>query len=200
VGDQVGYNKEKGINTWFDDGGKGFYDFNGNRFYDPMRFFATKGSLIQGVSFNENILKDIKTTNGYTVTFDTQGGSNIASVAVAYGTPVAKPATDPVREGFIFDGWLKGTATYNFDTAVTGNLALTAKWIPITFTVTFDSQGGTAKAAAKVNYGNTVAKPTAPTKTGYTFDNWYLGDSKTPYDFTTPIKADITLTAKWTTN
>ncbi|WP_081664124.1 InlB B-repeat-containing protein [Bifidobacterium sp. AGR2158] len=66
-------------------------------------------------------------------------------------------------------------------------------------TVTFDANGGTAVAAAKVEHGKTAAAPAAPTRDGYTFDGWYTakaGGSK--YDFSTPVTGDLTLYAHWT--
>lgn len=65
------------------------------------------------------------------------------------------------------------------------------------FTVTFDSKGGTKVDAKKVRNGRTAEKPENPTRVGYKFDGWYLGE--TEYDFdNNRITADITLTAKWT--
>ena len=68
------------------------------------------------------------------------------------------------------------------------------------YTVTFDSYGGTpVPPAQEVEYGLTATKPDpAPTKTGYTFDGWYLGDEK--YDFSAAVEQNITLTAKWMQN
>ena len=69
------------------------------------------------------------------------------------------------------------------------------------YNVTFDSNGGSAVAAAKVEYGKPVAEPAAPSRTGYTFAGWYTakgGGSK--YDFTKPVTADMTLYARWTVN
>ena len=63
------------------------------------------------------------------------------------------------------------------------------------FTVTFNSDGGSAVAAAKVKYNETVQEPTAPTKEGFNFDGWYNGDTK--FDFKTKITKDLTLKAKW---
>lgn len=63
------------------------------------------------------------------------------------------------------------------------------------FTVTFNSDGGSAVAAAKAKYNETVKEPTAPTKEGFNFDGWYNGDTK--FDFTTKITKDLTLKAKW---
>lgn len=68
------------------------------------------------------------------------------------------------------------------------------------YTVTFDSYGGTpVPPAQEVEYGLPATEPDpAPTKTGYTFTGWYLGDEK--YDFSAAVEQNITLTAKWTQN
>ena len=65
-------------------------------------------------------------------------------------------------------------------------------------TVTFNSDGGTPVEEAKVLRGQKVPNPAAPTKSGHTFIDWYLGDA--PYDFDTPVNAPLTLTAKWEKN
>ena len=67
----------------------------------------------------------------YTITFDTQGGSKVASKTVNENTTVSEPA-EPTREGYRFDGWYTDqscTAAYNFDTKVTKNITLYAKWV-----------------------------------------------------------------------
>lgn len=66
------------------------------------------------------------------------------------------------------------------------------------FTVSFNTNGGSPIDAVKVESGKTVAKPTSPTKKGYTFDGWYTDSGLTkPYDFASPVTADITLYSKW---
>jgi len=65
-----------------------------------------------------------------------------------------------------------------------------------TYTVTFDSDGGSEVAAQEVEEGETATEPEAPTKDGYTFGEWQLDGQA--YDFSTAVTADITLTATWT--
>ena len=66
-------------------------------------------------------------------------------------------------------------------------------------TVTFNSDGGTPVEEAKVLRGQKVAKPTDdPTKSGYTFIGWEDADGA--YDFSKPVTAPLTLTAKWEKN
>lgn len=69
---------------------------------------------------------------------------------------------------------------------------------PIAYTVSFDTDGGNAISPVNVNKGAKVAKPANPTRTGYTFDDWYSDSSKTvKYKFDSPVVSDITLYAKF---
>ncbi|MBR6608978.1 MAG: InlB B-repeat-containing protein [Oscillospiraceae bacterium] len=133
----------------------------------------------------------------YIVTFDSDGGSAVEAQTINEGNKVTKPA-DPTKEGYTFKGWFNGENEYNFDTAVTAPITLKAKWeenAPATYTVTFDSDGGSAVEAQTINEGNKATKPADPTKEGYTFKGWFNGE--TEYDFDTAVTAPITLKAKW---
>ena len=140
--------------------------------------------------------------NKYTVTFDSYGGTPVPpKQEVEYGFTATKP-DDPTLKGHTFAFWYLGedeqTATaYDFGTPVTENITLTAKWNINKYTVTFDTDGGTpVPPNQEVEYGLTATEPTtAPTKTGYTFDGWYLGDEK--YGFSDAVEQNITLKAKW---
>lgn len=63
----------------------------------------------------------------YTVTFNSNGGSSVASQTVEAGSTAKKPA-NPTRSGYTFTGWLLNGKTYNFSTKVTNNITLTASW------------------------------------------------------------------------
>lgn len=65
-------------------------------------------------------------------------------------------------------------------------------------TVTFNSNGGSEVTSQTIEDGKTATHPIAPTRSGYTFTGWNLGD--TAYDFTTPVTSDITLVAQWNYN
>jgi len=65
----------------------------------------------------------------------------------------------------------------------------------VTFAVTFDRGDGTKTEPTPVKYNDLVPKPTAPTKSGYTFTGWE--DANGAYDFNTPVTGPLTLTAKW---
>jgi uncharacterized repeat protein (TIGR02543 family) len=79
-----------------------------------------------------------------------------------------------------------------------GNLTLYAKWTLNSYTLSFNSNGGSPVTAVTQDYATTVSKPTDPTKVGYTFAGWYINSSlTTAYTFTTMPAEDITLYAKW---
>ena len=153
----------------------------------------------------ENITLTAKwNINKYTVAFNTDGGTPVPPAQeVEYGLTATKPA-DPTLKGYTFAFWYLGedeqnATAYDFDTPVTENITLTAKWNINKYTVAFNTDGGTpVPPAQEVEYGLTATEPAAPEKTGYTFDGWYLGDEK--YDFSAAVEQNITLTAKWTQN
>lgn len=133
----------------------------------------------------------------YTVAFDTADGTSIDPQTIKDGGKVSKP-DDPTREGYEFKGWTLNGVDYDFTAPVKADLVLTAVWTPVkpkTYTITFDTDGGTVVPSQTVKDKGTATEPTAPTKTGYEFKGWLL-DGKT-YDFTTPVTKDATLKAKW---
>ena len=136
--------------------------------------------------------------NQYTITFDTDGGSEVASITQDYGTTIAKP-TDPTKTGYTFDGW---------DKKIPGrmpaeNMTVKAQWKINQYTITFDTDGGSEIAPITQGYGTTIAKPTDPTKTGYTFAGWYTDAACTnAWNFGSNMLADhdMTLYARWVRN
>ena len=161
--------------------------------------------------FNTPVTENITLTakwniSKYTVTFNPYGGTPVPPAQeVEYGLTATKPA-DPTLKGYTFAFWYLGedeqnATAYDFNTPVTENITLTAKWNINKYTVTFNTDGGTpVPPAQEVEYGLTATEPAAPEKTGYTFDGWYLGEAEEPFSFDTAITSDITLTAKWTQN
>ncbi len=147
----------------------------------------------------------VHVTEEYTVTFNAYGGSPTPDEQhVKSGEKAVLPVA-PTLKGYTFAFWYLGedeqnATAYDFNTPVTENITLTAKWNINKYTVTFDSYGGTpVPPAQEVEYGLTATEPaTAPTKTGYTFDGWYLGDEK--YDFSDAVEQNITLYANWKKN
>ena len=135
--------------------------------------------------------------NNYTVTFNSDGGTEIESQTVEYGSKVDVP-TNPVKEDLAFKGWYLNDEEYDFDTMVTCDITLVAHWGDRTYTVTFDSNGGTTISSQNVEQGSKVTKPTDPTKDGHTFAGWFIDEEE--YDFDTLVTGAITLVAKWNVN
>ena len=145
--------------------------------------------------------------NKYTLTFDANGGTGsmtpIADLTGEYTLP-SNGFTAP--SGKQFKGWsltTDGAIVTKVD--MTENKTVYAIWEDIqvvTYTVTFDVNGGTSVASQNVNAGEKATEPTpAPTKEGFTFDGWYEDATlNTKFDFNTQIVSEITLYAKWIEN
>ena len=124
--------------------------------------------------------------NRYTITFDTNGGSEIAPITQDYGTHITAPA-DPAREGYTFIGWDRDIPV----TMPAENMTVTAQWEINRYTITFDTAGGSEIAPITQDYGTNIAAPADPTREGYTFIGW---DKEIP---TTMPAENMTLKARW---
>lgn len=133
----------------------------------------------------------------HTVTFDYGIEGMTGSQQVTDGGKATEPVA-PVRDGYRFDGWLLDGQTYDFATPVTGDITLTADWTINTYTVRFDTAGGSSVPEQAIDHGQKITEPAAPTREGYTFTGWLL-DGR-PFDFSTPITGNLTLTAGWQEN
>lgn len=145
------------------------------------RFTQSPGAQITG-----------EVIGAYTVTFQSEGGSEVAS-QIRANTPAAQP-DNPTKEGHTFIGWYSGESEWDFETPVTADLTLTAKWQINRYTITFDTAGGSEVPSITQDYGTAITAPANPTKTGYTFAGW---DRESP---STMPAGDMTITARWTEN
>ena len=125
-------------------------------------------------------------TNKYTITFDTNGGSEIAPITQDYGTQIAAPA-NPTRKGYTFKGWDKEIP----ETMPAENITVKAQWEINQYTIAFDTNGGSEIAPITQDYGTEITAPDNPTRKGYTFKGW---DKEIPE--TMPAE-NITITARW---
>ena len=124
--------------------------------------------------------------NQYAITFDTNGGSEIAPITQDYGTKITTPA-DPTRKGYTFKGWDKEIPK----TMPAENMTVKAQWEINQYTITFDTNGGSEIAPITQDYGTAITAPADPTRKGYTFKGW---DKEIPK--TMPAE-NITITARW---
>ena len=125
-------------------------------------------------------------TNKYTITFDTNGGSEIAPITQDYGTEITAP-DNPTRKGYTFKGWDKEIP----ETMPAENITVKAQWEINQYTITFDTNGGSEIAPITQDYGTEITAPDNPTRKGYTFKGW---DKEIPK--TMPAE-NITITARW---
>lgn len=156
---------------------------NKNDISDPPEETPAK---ISGGTFNGGVI------GAYTVTFQSEGGSEVAS-QIRANAPAARPA-DPTKEGYTFIGWYNGESEWDFEAPVTADLTLTAKWQVNQYTITFKPENGGQDIVIKQDYGTAITAPANPTKTGYTFAGW---DKTIP---STMPAGDMTITARWTEN
>ena len=128
-------------------------------------------------------------TNKYTITFDTNGGSEIAPITQDYGTEITAP-DNPTRKGYTFKGWDKEIP----ETMPAENITVKAQWEINQYTITFDTNGGSEIAPITQDYGTEITAPDNPTRKGYTFKGW---DKEIPK---TMLAENITVKAQWEIN
>ena len=154
------------------DGGEKVYDF---------KDIYTKNEALT--------LYPVWNTNKYTITFDTNGGSEIAPITQDYGTEITAP-DKPTRKGYTFKGWDKEIP----ETMPAENITVKAQWKINQYTITFDTNGGSEIAPITQDYGTKITAPDKPTRKGYTFKGW---DKEIPE--TMPAE-NITVKAQWEIN
>ena len=141
-------------------------------------------------NFDTPIVDDIKfyplITKVYTVTFKDYDGTVLKEEVVAYGTDATAPTVEP-REGYTFIGWDKEY------TKVLSDLELNAQYELITYTITFDSNGGNDLENIEFTIENKNIELPTPTREGYTFLGWYEEEAKVE----TVENRNYELTAKW---
>ena len=138
---------------------------------------------------NYSVTFTLNVTQLYTITFDTDGGSDIAPITQEANTPVTAPA-NPTKPGYAFAGWDKAIPA----TMPAENITIKVKWSANAYTITFDTDGGSSIPAITQAFGTVINAPADPTKTGYTFAGW-----KPEIPATMPAE-NITVKAQWSAN
>lgn len=192
-------------NFWSNISGGSFYKpvcteghVSGGTFYDGLTL--EKNAKLSGKPVNTGTVINDKTNipnpNGTPVTVTYEYGKLdgiYAKQIVQAGEKAIEPDV-PSRQGYQFTDWYLDDTKYDFNADVTGDMTLTAKWTANSYTITFDTDGGSAIDPITQGYGTTIKAPTAPTKTGYTFAGW---DRAIPA--TMPAE-NMTIKANWTVN
>ena len=132
----------------------------------------------------------------YTVTFDSDGGSEVKSQEVSDGKKATEPDA-PTKTGYTFGGWFVKTTEWNFLAyTVTENVTLKAKWIANEYTLKFNSNGGNEIADMTVTYDGDYTLP-EPTKENYVFLGWKEGETVYEQSGKWQKTSGATLTAEW---
>jgi uncharacterized repeat protein (TIGR02543 family) len=143
----------------------------------------------------------------FTITFDSQGGTDVTAITADGGTEVTEPA-DPAKTNYTFTGWYSaatGGTLYPWPHTITEDITMYAQWQennvppPDQYTITFNSQGGSDVAPVEAASGTNVGQPADPTKAGHTFTGWFdaaTGGAKHNWPYT--LTGDVTMYAQWT--
>ena len=127
--------------------------------------------------------------NQYTLTFDSDGGSDVAAITQDYGTKIETPAA-PTKTGYTFAGWDNEIP----ETMPADNMSFKAQWTINQYTLTFNADNGTEDVEITQDYGTKFDTPADPTREGYTFAGWNM-------DIPETIPAeDMSFTALWSVN
>ena len=144
----------------------------------------------------------------YTITYVLDGGTNVPENPPSYNVETETiTLKDPAKLGYTFAGWYRtedftGNAVTEIPQGTTGNITIYAKWVPVSYTITYELNGGTNAPENPEGYNVETETITLkdPAKPGYTFEGWYMaedftGDAVT--EITQGSTGDITLYAKW---
>lgn len=185
----------------------------GNKVTKPQNPTDSSGRLFGGwyineectiaFDFNSTILEDktlyAKWKNGWTVTFS--GANDIPAQTVKNNAKATRPSKPANQGKLTFDDWYEDaafTTKFNFDKPITSDTKIYAKWLS-TYTVSFDSNGGSEVNSVSALQGAKVAKPADPTRSNRSFVGWYTDRECTKaFDFATmTVTRDFILYAKW---
>ncbi|MDT2662671.1 BspA family leucine-rich repeat surface protein [Enterococcus hulanensis] len=168
---QKTYTIEKGIDS-FETPTRTGYKFEG--WYDG----EDKVTKIEKGETGDRTLIAKWTPVTYKVTFDSAGGSQVQEKAYTIEQGIDKFA-EPQKAHYTFDGWYDGEEKVTkIEKGETGNRTLIAKWTPVSYTVTFNSNGGTLVSNKTYTIEKGIDSFKTPTRSGYTFDGWYDGEEK----------------------
>ena len=179
--------------------------------YDNEELTGSAVTAISDTEYGDKTYYAKWTSKTYSITFNTNGGTIKGSYVTeySYGEGAVLP-TDVEKSGYTFAGWydneeLTGSTVTAISDTEYGDKTYYAKWTANTYSITFNTNGGTIKGSyvTGYSYGKGAQLPTDVEKSGYTFAGWY-GNEQLTGSAATAISnteyGDKTYYAKWTAN
>lgn len=176
---------------------KSGYKFVG--WYDNENFTGESITEISAGTMGDVTLYAKWNALDYRISYELNGGINAENPDGYDVSDLPVSLHVPSRTGYIFKGWYMGeNRVLAIPVGTTGNVVVSAKWEPITYTIDFDTNGG-LPTLSSIDYTIESDSFTLQeiTKVGYTFDGWYNGETKVT-EITTGTYGNMTLVAKWT--
>ena len=186
---------------------KAGYTFEG--WYKDSGFTGKITEIPQGTTGNITLYAKWELVS-YTITYELNGGTNVPENPAGYNVETETiTLKDPAKPGYTFGGWYKDgeftTQVTEIVQGTTGNITLYAKWEPVSYTITYELDGGTNASENPASYNVETETITLkdPAKPGYTFAGWYMAEDFTGDAVTEIVQGstgNITLYAKWLEN
>ncbi|MBO5125438.1 MAG: InlB B-repeat-containing protein [Spirochaetaceae bacterium] len=134
----------------------------------------------------------------YTVSYSTERGSAPAAKTYDYNTALSASDLPQLSQyGYTFGGWYSGNTKITEGHRLTAPLSLTAQWIPVKYTVSYNTEHGSAPAVKTYDYNTTLGTAGLPslTATGYTHTGWQVEGVTATAGYV--VTENVTLTATW---
>lgn len=132
---------------------------------------------------------------------DSRCAAILDAIIVTYGETITPPPA-PNNPGYAFLGWYTSTAyetPFDFSVMPEKDTIAYARWIQNTYTITFNSNGGSIFTPITKYFGETLPTLGIPVKKNHTFNGWFTDEDLTQaYNYTTMPNQNLTLYAKWT--
>lgn len=132
------------------------------------------------------------------ISFDPDNSTKIDALVIMKGEKINLPKVE--KEGYVLDGWYNDNEKVTNDTMYHKDILLKAKWtekVKTTFTVTFDSDGGSPVESIVLECGKELVLPTNPIKEGYNFVSWTDKNERPILNNALLACEDVTLKANW---
>ena len=175
-----------------DDPIKDGYTFAGWYLDDEKFSFDTK--LEENITLTAHWVKE--EVPSFTLKFETLGGSEIEDITVQEGS-ILEDVPVPEKEGYLFTSWYYHNKEFDFSKEISSNMTFVAKYEKDSdvVRVRIRYNNGLEDLEKKIKVGSVLTKLEEPSREGYKFVGWYLGEEE--YHFTESISKDITLEARW---